>query len=72
MGHLNDEGLGKITSIATNTMESFSGIAARCVIVISKGIITTLVIVLSMFFFEARIALVALIIWRSILPERNS
>ncbi|SDA26266.1 ATP-binding cassette, subfamily B [Ruminococcus sp. YE71] len=61
MGHLNDEGLGKITSIATNTMESFSGIAARCVIVISKGIITTLVIVLSMFFFEARIALVALI-----------
>lgn len=61
MGHLNDEGLGEITSIATNTMESFSGIAARCVIVISKGIITTLVIVLSMFFFEARIALVALI-----------
>ena len=61
MGYLNDEGLGKITSVATNTMESFSGIAARCVLVISKGIITTLVIVLSMFFFEARIAIVALI-----------
>ncbi len=61
MGYFNSEGLGKITSIATNTMESFSGMAARCVMMISKGLITTIVVVISMFFFEVRIAAVALI-----------
>lgn len=61
MGYFNSEGLGKVTSIATNTMESLSGMASRCVMMISKGMITTLVIVLSMFFFEWRIALVALL-----------
>lgn len=61
MGYFNSEGLGRVTSIATNTMESLSGIASRCVMVISKGIITTLVIVLSMFFFDLRIAAVALL-----------
>ena len=60
MGYFNREGLGKVTSIATNTMENLSGIATRCVMVVSKGIITTLVIILSMFCFEPRIALVAL------------
>ncbi len=60
MGYFNSEGLGKVTSIATNTMESLSGMAARCVMMVSKGMITTLVIVLSMFFFDYRIALVAL------------
>ena len=60
MGYFNSEGLGKVTSIATNTMESLSGMAARCVMMVSKGMITTLVIVLSMFFFDFRIALVAL------------
>ncbi|MCR5460773.1 MAG: ABC transporter ATP-binding protein/permease [Acetatifactor sp.] len=61
MGYFNNEGLGKVTSIATNTMESFSGMATRCVMMISKGIITTAVVVCSMFFFDVRIASVALI-----------
>ena len=61
MGYFNSEGLGKVTSIATNTMESFSGMAARCVMTISKGLITTFVIIFSMFFFDARIATVALV-----------
>ncbi|MCR5233642.1 MAG: ABC transporter ATP-binding protein/permease [Lachnospiraceae bacterium] len=61
MGYFNSEGLGKVTSIATNTMESLSGMASRCVMMISKGMITTFVIVFSMFFFEPRIALVALV-----------
>ncbi|MCR5672690.1 MAG: ABC transporter ATP-binding protein/permease [Lachnospiraceae bacterium] len=60
MGYFNSEGLGKVTSIATNTMESLSGMASRCVIMVSKGMITTAVIVVSMFFFDARIASVAL------------
>ncbi|MBR6159211.1 MAG: ABC transporter ATP-binding protein, partial [Lachnospiraceae bacterium] len=60
MGYFNNEGLGKVTSIATNTMESLSGMASRCVITVSKGMITTAVIVVSMFFFDARIASVAL------------
>lgn len=61
MGYFNSEGLGKVTSIATNTMESLSGMASRCVMMVSKGMITTFVIVFSMFFFEPRIALVALV-----------
>ncbi|MCR5797255.1 MAG: ABC transporter ATP-binding protein/permease [Eubacterium sp.] len=60
MGYFNSEGLGKVTSVATNTMENLSGMATRCVMIISKGIITTLVIVVSMFFFDVRIAAVAL------------
>ena len=60
MGYFNSEGLGKVTSIATNTMENLSGIATRCVMVITKGVITTLVIIAFMFFFNVWIALVAL------------
>ncbi|MBQ8959905.1 MAG: ABC transporter ATP-binding protein [Ruminococcus sp.] len=60
MGYFNSEGLGKVTSIATNTMENLSGIATRCVMVVTKGIITTLVIIASMFVFNWKIALVAL------------
>ena len=60
MGYFNSEGLGKVTSIATNTMDNLSGIATRCVMVVTKGIITTLVIIASMFFFKAEIALAAL------------
>lgn len=61
MGYFNSEGLGKVTSIATNTMENLSGIATRCVMVVTKGIITTLVIIASMFVFNFKIALVALV-----------
>jgi ATP-binding cassette subfamily B protein len=61
MGYFNSEGLGKVTSIATNTMESMSGMASRCVMVVSKGVITSTVIIVSMFFFDARIAAVALV-----------
>ena len=61
MGYFNSEGLGKVTSIATNTMESMSGMASRCVIVVSNGVITSTVIIVSMFFFDARIAAVALV-----------
>ena len=60
MGYFNSEGLGKVTSIATNTMENLSGIATRCVMVVTKGIITTLVIIASMFVFNFKIALAAL------------
>ena len=61
MGYFNSEGLGKVTSIATNTMESLSGMASRCVMVVSKGVITSAVIIFSMFFFDIRIASVALV-----------
>ena len=60
VGYFNSEGLGKVTSIATNTMENLSGIATRCVMVVTKGIITTLVIVAFMLFFNVWIGLVAI------------
>lgn len=61
MGYFNSEGLGKVTSITTNTMESLSNMASRCVMVVSKGVITSVVIICSMFFFDVRIAAVALV-----------
>ena len=60
MGYFNSEGLGKVTSITTNTMENLSNIATRCVMVVTKGIITTLVIIVFMLFFNVWIGLVAL------------
>ena len=52
MGYFNSEGLGKVTSVATNTMESLSGMATRCVMMVSKGVITTFMIIFFMFFFH--------------------
>lgn len=61
MGYFNSEGLGKVTSVATNTMESLSGMATRCVMMVSKGVITTFMIIFFMFFFDVRIASAALV-----------
>ena len=60
MGYFNSEGLGKVTSITTNTMENLSNVATRCVMVVTKGMITTLVIIVFMLFFNVWIGLVAL------------
>lgn len=60
MGYFNREGLGRVTSIATNTMEHLADIGTRCVMLITKGMITTAVVITSMFVFDWRIASVAL------------
>ncbi len=61
MGYFNTNSLGYITSVTTNTMEQLSDIATRVVMLVTTGLINTLIVVLALFFFDWRIGLVALI-----------
>ena len=60
MGYFNNSSLAYITSVTTNTMEQLSDIATRVVMLVTTGLINTIIVVLSLFFFDYRIALVAL------------
>ncbi len=61
MGYFNTNSLGYITSVTTNTMEQLSDIATRVVMLVTTGLINSLIVVLSLFFFDWRIGLVALV-----------
>ena len=61
MGYFNDNSLGYITSVTTNTMEQLSDIATRVVMLVTTGLINTLIVVIALFFFDWRIGLVALV-----------
>ncbi len=60
MGYFNNNSLAYITSVTTNTMEQLADIATRVIMLVTTGLINTLIIVVSLFFFDWRIALVAL------------
>lgn len=60
MGYFNANSLGYITSVTTNTMELLGDIATRAVMMITQGILDTSLIILMIFFFNWKIALVAL------------
>ncbi len=60
MGYFNTNSLGYITSVTTNTMEQLSDIATRVVMLVTTGLINTLIVVIALFFFDWRIGLVAL------------
>ena len=60
MGYFNNNSLAYITSVTTNTMEQLADIATRVVMLVTTGLINTLIVVISLFFFDWRIALVAL------------
>ncbi len=60
MGYFNNNSLAYITSVTTNTMEQLADIATRVVMLVTTGLINTLIIVSALFFFDYRIALVAL------------
>ena len=59
MGYFNQNSLGHITSVTTNTMESLSDVATRVVLMVSSGVLTTLLINLMLYFFDWRIGLAA-------------
>lgn len=61
MGYFNKNSLAYITSVTTNTMEQLSDIATRVVMLVTTGLIDTLIIVGSLFFFDYRIAFIALV-----------
>ena len=60
MGYFNATSLGEITSVTTNTMELLVDVATRAVMMVTQGLLDSTLIIAMIFFFDARIALVAL------------
>ena len=58
MGYFNENSLGRITSVTTNTMELLSDVGTRVVLMASEGALTTLMITLMILLFDWRIGLV--------------
>ncbi|ADU22528.1 ABC transporter ATP-binding protein [Ruminococcus albus] len=58
MGYFNDNSLGHITSVTTNTMEALSDVATRVVMLTTQGILTTIVITAFVFCFDWRIGFI--------------
>ena len=57
MGYFNENSLGTITSVTTNTMDSLSGVSTRVVMLVTEGIFSTAVMTLAVFLFDWRIGL---------------
>lgn len=61
MGYFNQNSLGYITSVATNSMEALADVAARVVMMVTQGILTTLVVVGMICTFDIRIGAIAVL-----------
>ncbi len=61
MGYFNENSLGYITSVTTNTMENLADVATRVVMLTTQGILTTMLITVMVFFYDWRIGAVLLI-----------
>ena len=57
MGYFNENSLGAITSVTTNTMDNLSGVSTRVVMLVTEGIFSTAVMTLAMFLFDWRAGL---------------
>ena len=60
MGWFNDNSLGEVTSVTTNTMENMANIATRVVMVTTRGFLTSGIIAIMMFLFDWRMGLITL------------
>ncbi len=60
MGYFNENSLGEITSVTTNAMEALGDIATRVVMMVFQGVLDTSLIIIMLFAFDWRIALIAL------------
>ena len=61
MGYFNQNSLGNITSVATNSMEALADVATRVVLMVTQGILTTAVVVLMICAFDLRIGGIAIL-----------
>ena len=61
MGYFNQNSLGYITSVATNSMEALADVATRVVMMVTQGILTTTVVVLMICAFDLRIGGIAIL-----------
>ena len=57
MGYFNENSLGAITSVTTNTMDNLSGVSTRVVMLVTEGIFSTSVMTLAVFLFDWRVGL---------------
>ncbi len=57
MGYFNENSLGAITSVTTNTMDNLSGVSTRVVMFVTEGIFSTAVMTLAVFLFDWRVGL---------------
>ena len=60
MGYFNDNSLGYITSVTTNTCENLQDVATRVIMITLQGILTTAVITLSVLIYDWRIGLLVI------------
>ena len=60
MGYFNKNSLGEITSVTTNTMELVGDVATRAVMMVMQGLLDSALIIIMIFFFDWRIALIGL------------
>ncbi|SKC43002.1 ATP-binding cassette, subfamily B [[Eubacterium] yurii] len=61
MGYFNENSLGYITSVTTNTMEVLGDTATKVIMMTTEGLLTTILIMCLVFTFDIRIGLVILI-----------
>lgn len=57
MGYFNDNSLGDITSITTNTAENLQDVATRVIMLTTQGLLTTAMLTLSILLYDWRIGL---------------
>lgn len=57
MGYFNENSLGAITSVTTNTMDNLSGLATRVTMFVTEGIVSMAVMTLAVFLFDWRVGL---------------
>ncbi|MDO4649627.1 MAG: ABC transporter ATP-binding protein [Eubacteriales bacterium] len=61
MGYFNQNSVGSITSVTTNTMQSLENVATRVVMLVCEGLLTTMMIALMLLLFDWRIALILIL-----------
>ena len=60
MGWFNENSLGEVASVTTNTMESMANVATRVVMITTRGFLTVGIIAVMMFLFDWRMGLITL------------
>lgn len=60
MGYFNENSLGRIASVTTNTMENLADVGTRVVMLVTEGLFMTGAVTLMMFLFDWRIGLLIL------------
>lgn len=58
MGYFNKNSLGYITSVTTNTMQQLESVATRVIMLVSRGLLMTLIIMIMLLFYDWRISLI--------------